>query len=198
MKMGLIDFYNLQDWWVNELSDEDRKKIEDTYKPMGNSEYSLTKGNASSSQPVTMFLVVLAGWFNNPRDRQIANKIILKADKVASQHSHDIIGTHFLYSEMISIYYPQRSENGMMDKVVSACKKQIELAPKAIDAFLREYPQQELPSHAGYNQLRIILKKEGKYSEAIRLCEQAENQKWSGDWDKNIEELKKKLSKKQS
>jgi tetratricopeptide (TPR) repeat protein len=195
---GEIGYYNLQDWWLNKLTESERQTIEGTYVPMGTGDGGkpLTEGNiASSSQTKIMFLVILAGWFNNPRNRELANKILEKAEEASIENPEDILSRHFLYSEMISIYYPQRDVNEMFEKSVEACRKQIELAPMAKREFLKEYPKQDLPSHAGYNQLRIILKKQGKYSEAIELCQQAKKQGWSGVWEKNIEELKRMKTK---
>jgi hypothetical protein len=36
------------------------------------------------------------------------------------------------------------------------------------------------------------LEKQGKFDEAIALCEQAKAQGWADDWDKQIKTLKKK------
>ena len=82
-----------------------------------------------------------------------------------------------------------------LEKSISACKEQIALASKASKAFLKEYPNQPLPVHAGYSKLRIILEKQKKYDEAIELCLEAKVQGWNGDWDKQIETLKKKKEK---
>ncbi len=51
------------------------------------------------------------------------------------------------------------------------------------------------PVHVGYKQLCIIYEKLGKYNEAIELAEKAKSEKWSEDWDKRIEKLKKKTKK---
>ena len=83
----------------------------------------------------------------------------------------------------------------MLGKTVETCKKQIALASQAAKLFLAEYPLQALPSHRGYEQLIIILEKQGKINEAISLAEQAKKQKWSGDWEKRIARYKKKLNK---
>lgn len=185
---GDIGYYNLQDWWFQEFTEEERKEIEDTYKPMGaESSRPLTQPNIDwSSQSVTGFLSMLAGWFNNPRQRELANRIMAKAAEAAQHHQDDILDIHFLYSEMIPLYYPQRDKEGMLGKVIEACRKQIAIAPQAAKAFLKEYPDQDLPSHRGYEQLVIILDKQGKQQEAIALCQQAKHQKWAGDWDKRI------------
>lgn len=191
---GEIGYYGLEDWWLSDFTGSERSHIEEIYQPMGlEGKKPLTEGKINSStMSVTMFLTTLAGWFKNPRDRQLANRITTKAEEMGSTHQDDVLGNHFLYSEMISIYYPQREEAGIMEKVIQACKKQIELAPAASSAFLKEYPNQPLPSHRGYEQLAIILDKQGNFEEAIKVCEQAKSQGWAGDWDKRIERYRKK------
>lgn len=69
------------------------------------------------------------------------------------------------------------------------------MAPEAKAAFLKQYPWQPLPAHAGYRKLRIILEKQGRYDEAIALCNQAKEQGWADDWDKQIWTLQKKQAK---
>lgn len=194
---GDIGYYGLQDWWLNSFSPEERQLIEGVYQPMGTGENSrsLTKGKIEySSQTKTMFLITLSGWFNNPRNRILANIIIEKAKEVGLENPNDVLGNHFVYSEMIPIYYPQREKVGMLDKVIAACKDQIVLASKVVKAFLKEYPNQPLPAHRGYQQLSIILDKQGKYQEAIDLCEQAKQEGWSGDWGKRIQRYRKNIS----
>lgn len=201
---GKIGYYKLGEWWLNTFTSKERDYIESVYQPMGlsvgfdvnSSSKPLTEGKIHScSQTITMFLLILAGWFNNPRDRIIANKIIKKANETGQEDKGDILGNHFLYSEMVSIYYPQRENKIMFEKVVEACKKQIDMASEAAKAFLKEYPNQPLPSHRGYEQLVIILDKQGEYEKAILLCEQANKQGWAGNWDKRIDRYNKKLNK---
>jgi len=201
---GKIGYYGLEGWWLNTFTPKERDHIESVFQPMGlsvgfdanSSSKPLTEGKIHScSQTITMFLLVLAGWFNNPRNRNIANKIITKANEIGQQNKDDILGNHFLYSEMISIYYPQRENKLMFDKAVEACKEQIDMASEATKAFLKEYPNQPLPSHKGYEQLAIILDKQRKHKKAISLCEQANEQGWAGNWNKRIDRYDKKLKK---
>ena len=112
--------------------------------------------------------------------------------------NNSVLDKHFELSEGIPFYYRQREKEGMLDKAAEACKQQIELAPKAVAAFLKKYPWQALPSHRGYEQLVIILDKKGKRREAreaIVLCEQAKEQGWAGNWDKRIHRINIKLNK---
>ena len=195
---GQIGYFELQDWWLLTFSKTERDRIEDIFKPLGGDPNSkpLTEGDISwTSQTATGLLGSLAGWFNNPRDRGIAKKIITKAIEI-SPTDKNILDLHFALSEKMVIYYREReTSHKAMETAIKACEEQIALASQAIKAFFIEYPDQELPAHAGYRQLRIILEKQGKFDEAIKLCEQAKGQGWSDDWDKQIITLKKKKSK---
>lgn len=190
---GEIGYYNLQDWWITTFTKEERNHIEDVFHPLGDDSKNkpLTEGKiSSSSQKAAGLLSALAGWLYKSEDRCIAKKIIQKAYEEAIKGS-DILDLHFTLQGMLEIYYRDRdTEPGALSKAVQACEKQIKIAPQAARGFLNKYPHQSLPSHAGYDQLRIIYKKQGKYQKAISLCEQAKKQGWNGDWDKKIEELK--------
>lgn len=197
---GYIGYYGLQDWWLSAFTKEDRGHIEEIFQPMGSEPDSkpLTQREISStSQTAAGLLQALAGWFNNPRDREIAKKIIAKAEEF-SPTGGNVLDRHFTLSEKMVIYYRERETSpGAMEIAIKTCREQIALAPQAAKAFLKEYPHQPLPAHAGYRQLRIILEKQGKFDEAIELCEQAKQQGWADNWDKMIETLKAKNEKMQ-
>jgi len=195
---GEIGYYGLQDWWLTAFTQEERDHIEDVFKPLGSDSNTkpLAEGEISwSSGTAAKLLHSLAGWFNNPRDRELAKKIIQKADELAPKGA-DILDYHFTLQTKMEIYYRERETSPeAMETAINACKEQINIAPQAAAAFLKEYPEQSLPAHAGYSQLRIILEKQGKFDEAIGLCEQAKKQNWTGNWDKQIETLNKKKEK---
>lgn len=193
---GEIGYHGLIDWWLTTFTKEEREHIENVFRPLGGDSNSLTEGHIDySSQNAAGLLHTLAGWFNKPGDREIARKIVQKAEELA-QKGTDVLDLHFTLQQEIEIYYRDRdTDPTALDKAIKACKEQIKIAPKAAQAFLKEYPNQSLPAHVGYSQLAIILKKQGEYKKVIELCEQAKNQDWAGDWDRRIEEAKKKLLK---
>lgn len=195
---GEIGYFKLQDWWLSAFTQEERDHIEEIFHPTGADPSSkpLTQGDLSyTSQTDAGLLQALAGWFNNPRDREITKKIITKAEELAPTGGN-VLDRHFTLSEKMVIYYRERETSPeAMEKAIQACKKQIAMAPEATKAFLKEYLGQTLPAHAGYRQLRIILEKQGKFDESIELCEQAKARGWTDDWDKQIETLKKKKAK---
>jgi len=192
---GSIGYFGLEDWWLSAFSDEERRYIQEKFQPLGASGDSLTSGDISyTTQTAVGLLYTLAGWFSKEEERPIAYKIIEKAEELSTAKTR-ILDVHFLYGEKLKIYYMDRDKPGYLEKAIEACKQQIELAPKATDAFRAEYKDSPLPSHKGYEQLAIILEKQKSFREAIELCAQVDKQGWAGDWGKRIERCKKKLEK---
>ena len=216
----MIGQYGLSDWWLTAFSPAERDHIEKTYDPSG----SLTRGGPVTAigangeeRGAVDLLTPLSGWFNNPRDRSIARRILLKAEELAGTSS--ILAQHFLYSEMIVTFYPDRdTEPSAFQMAVGACERQIALAPKAKKAFKQDddrsaqlsrrfarelgtkvesRPPFKLPAHRGFTQLAIIREKEGKFDEALKLCQTAMKQGWDGDQEKRIARLEAKRAKKQ-
>lgn len=191
---GWIEYYELTDWWLSDLSQTERSKITSTFQPLGTSGNILTSGSVSyNSQHVVSFLGNLAGWFNNPENRNIAKKILAKGASLAS--SGTPLDQHFLFQQMIEVYYKDRNDPTQLQAAISACKQQISIAPKAIKSFLLKHKDLPLPSHKGYEQLVIIFEKSANIQEAIDLCRKAKSQGWRGNWDQRIEKLEKKLNK---
>lgn len=198
---GYIGLFDLTDWWLTEFSEEERKHMENAYHPMGHppDENSLTEGSiTSTSNTASNFLNGFSSWFTGPEYRHLARKILQKAQELNKQADGgkiNVLDEHFVLSEMIPMYYRDREKDGMLDKAIDACKKQISLAPQSKLAFLKEYPNQALPGHRGYEQLVIILDKQEKIEEAIALCKQAKEEGWSGDWNSRTERYSNKLKK---
>lgn len=106
---------------------------------------------------------------------------------------YPILDKHFAILEDIQRYYRLRDLPGMLDKAIDACRQQIAISRETAAAFLDQYPGQPLPAHTGYEQLSIILDKQGKRHEAIELCKKAEQEGWSGSWEKRIERYSKNV-----
>jgi len=191
---GSIGYFGLEDWWLTVFSDDERRYIQATFQPLGSTGDSLTTGVISyTTGTVVGLLSALAGWFRRPQDRAIAHKILDKA--VALSEGAPVLDVHFLYQQLIETYYKDRENTEYMEKALEACRKQIALAPDAAKAFRAEYASSPLPAHKGYQQLAIILEKEGRFQDAIILSRQAETQGWAGDWARRIERCEKKRQK---
>lgn len=215
---GQLGYYKLADWWFSTFTASEREYIEQVYQPLGGKpgERPLTQVKITSADKRSnRVLWGLAGWFKKTDDRHIARRILAKAEKLAISES-DVIGLHFTYSQMVQVYYKDRAtDSTAFDLAVESCEKQIAIAPKVIEAFRKEEQARDkllrsmlksassspkipfvLPSHVGFEQLVIILEKQGEYDRAIELCKLANQQGWDGDWDKRIDRCKKKLQKK--
>jgi len=194
---GELAYHNLTEWWFETFNGQEQDYIVKTFQPLGGSGDVLIKGEIQySSGSAVSLLANLAGWFKNVKDREIGYKLLDKAKKLIGENT-EILDIHFFYHNKVEFYYRFRDiDQESLNIAIEACKKQIELSPSAILAFKKEYENEKLPVHTGYEQLVIILEKQGKYDEAIDLCKQAQKQTWNGEWDKRIERCLKKKSKK--
>jgi len=194
---GYIGYFNLKDWWLNTFTGEERNHMVDIFQPMGASKDTLVKDKIEmlgSDSPLS-FLTNLTGWFDNPRDRNLAHKIISKAEEFIGTEK-DIINLHFFYPTKMKLFYKDRDNDPRSLQIsIDSALKQIEIAEKAATTFKKEYPNSPLPAHEGYSQLCIILEKQGKLDEAIKYAKQAKAQGWNEDWDNRIARCQKKLEK---
>lgn len=191
---GLIAHLGLVDWWETELNAEERSTILTRYQPMGSDGTSIIVGEvAYSSQSPLHFLWGLAGWFKRPEDLQIAQKIFAKGSTLLTKSS--ALDVHFFHQARIEFFYRLRELHPEAKALAEqACRDQIAVAPMAALAFRTQH-EEELPSHKGFWQLAVLLEKEGRISEAIELCKQAQAGGWPGDWESRSEKLAKKLNK---
>lgn len=162
---GIIGFFGLQDWWLNSFTPQERDYIIKKFQPLGmGGSNSLIAGTISdTSETAVGFLQNLSGWFNNPRDKHMAVKILNKAEelsnlctvnptgKLTKGEADSILDKHFLYLQIIKTFYPLRNSHpGSLEKVIEACQNQIALAPLSEKAFRKEYRGEPLPVHTGY------------------------------------------------
>ena len=206
---GQISYFGLTDWWLSTFTEVERKYIrarvvEDTLTvPLGegatsespSGEDSLTQGDISwSSKSAAQLLYELATWFQKPQDRRIARLMLAKAEELA-EATGNVLDLHFTYLGMIKTFYRVRdTDPAALDAAISACEKQIALAPDAAKAWRSEYSW-GLPAHTGFTQLAIIREKQKDYDEAIRLSKEAMSQGWFGDWENRIARCEKRLAK---
>ncbi|EMK6579009.1 hypothetical protein V9K10_003629 [Vibrio cholerae] len=188
---GMIKYLKLEDWWLNELNDEERRIILSTYSPIG-SESSIIDGEiCRSNQTPLHFFWGLIGWFNKPDLRHVAYKLIAKAETLINEQSEPL-DIHFLYGAKLDVCYRDRDlRPNCLELAIQACEQQIENAPFAATVFIEKHGG-NLPAHKGYRQLAIVLEKQKRYGEVVSLCEKAKSQGWAGDWDKRIDRCKKR------
>ncbi len=83
---GLITFYGLDEWWLSAFTEEERRSIQQRYRPFNLSAASLTAGTVVSSEERTDFLNALASHFRATADRSIAERIRQQLALVAKEH----------------------------------------------------------------------------------------------------------------
>ncbi|MDU3337966.1 MAG: tetratricopeptide repeat protein [Paraclostridium bifermentans] len=193
---GYISYYGLTDWW-NELSDEERKIIRNTYNPMSSSEEDTTidKGDISYCSGSKLgFIGGLVDWFEKEEKYNIALKIIqLGEDNI--NETEDILDLHFFYLNCIKVFYRNRDNYlESLEKAIEYCEKQISISKKSKRAWICEYSE-ELPFHTGYDQLAIIYEKKKDYDKALAITRQALKEGWNNDCQKRIDRLIKKINK---
>lgn len=196
---GYIALNSLQDWWQKSFTDSEREHIREvvgtTWNPLDSEDDNeLQKYN----KPAPLgFLMGMAGWFNNAKDRDLAIKMIIKAEEFATPHS-DLLDLHFFYAQQMRIYNGGKPDSSSSKKVIESCHNQINLAPRAAKEFLKQY-KGNLPVHEGYDKLISILEKEKKYDEAIKYIKKAKDEGWGSakwgkgkqqTWDDQISKLK--------
>ncbi len=213
---GLIGALDLVDWWLA-LSDEERKIVRNVCDP---EDRYLTRGTPRerAARPLAQ-LTGMGNILNRPATRRLSRKVLTVAERFVD--TADILDRHFFYQVVIEANYPDRDRDpSALAKAIWACEQQIALAPMAAQEFRswgrhsldelrrtwgdefadswaaqhREELEKEyaLPWHVGYTQLAIILEKQGKYQEAIRLCERAMQQGWAGEWERRLSRLMRK------
>jgi len=189
---------------INNMTEIEKIKLEEIYNikrrvyyELGaNAKYTLSGENTlkehllKCDNPYEYFSSLLTG-FDYVNDFPVCVKIFEAIDS-----NKDLLTNysflHFYYIAKIKIYYKNRDKiDNALDKAIESCRKMIAIAKDVIatDKIIKG------ASHLGYEQLAIILHKQGKYQEVIDLCKQAKSEKWNGDWDKRIDNAKKKLEK---
>ncbi|MGB3330684.1 MAG: hypothetical protein WBA46_17110 [Thermomicrobiales bacterium] len=115
----------------------------------------------------------------------------------AGNAMHPDLGPHFALIEQL--------RNTPAAEQESIAEEMVRYAPQAIRGFMAEYQERRrfrespdayaslppmkpfaLPSHPGFQRLAMNAEKAKDYDRAIRLCEEAKRQGWSGDWDVRI------------
>jgi len=129
-----------------------------------------------------------------------------------SEDAHARFGKHLDCIEPVERWYKLRDVDPKARKnAITACERQIAMSHEAMaawnecgrlnDEILRHLgdkgPRKPwgVPSHTSFTQLAIIREKDCDCAQAIRLCQQAKNDGWAGDWDKRIARLETKVRK---
>jgi hypothetical protein len=177
------------DWWNEAFTSEERLLIEEAYKPLGQ---QTAETVVRSDCPFQMGY--LFGHLKKEHTRKLGYKLIERADSLIIDDA-PVLSLHFYWKHRGDFYYRWRNlDNFALDSAVESYKRQIQIASKAIEEFVKE-DWGFLPKHGGYDQLRIIEEKRGNLSLALELCEKASSEGWAGNWENQVSRINKKLSK---
>lgn len=197
---GLIEYYGLGHWWHEELIPEQRARLESVFHIFGNSNpRPLTEGPIErivgpTATPAGFLADLISLLPSGPQDSELRRKIRLKLAKLA-QSETDVVARHFSLHVLIGQYYRDRNgDPGCRDAAIAACREQIALAPRTAVA-IRPLFRAALPGHLGFQQLAIILEKDGRFEEAIALCRCALEGGWYGDWERRIARCERRYAK---
>lgn len=196
---GFIGSAGLESWWLGEFDDDERLRIDQTYRPMGSSldvESILTTGPIQKTGfDAARTLSTVATWFKQPEDRTIAYRFVQKAEEFLPQ-SKNVLTAHFFYQAKCQAYYRWREEDDFaLQRAIEACENQIAISSQVAKHFQDSADWGLMPSHYGFKQLAIIMQKAGRLKVALQYCEKARGEGWKGDWDKRIARLSKQIEK---
>lgn len=189
---GDIAAFGLESWWLDTFSKEDREWMASTYSPMGAGENPLIEGDGipSTRRDAFSYLCNVAPWFNKDGRQHCAIAFIDKAMDFYDE-SIDVLDRHFALSNQCRVVYRWRDVlPGALDRVVQICELSISFHSEAAVECQDKFGL--MPSHACFQQLRIIEEKRGNYERAIELCEMAKTGGWAGGWDADIARIQKK------
>jgi len=113
-------------------------------------------------------------------------------------YSDLILDQYFYFYDLILKYSPSwRTDPYSLDRIIDACRAQISISPKTFLAF-QQRPRFKIlptPSHVGFSTLVEVFSFQERFKEAIELAERAKEEGWTGDWDNQINLLRKLESK---
>ena len=180
---GLLAQVGLDSWWADAFTDDERALIRSRYRLIG------VDGGQSCLEECGFILKGLsdvelasgiANLFQKDGERHIAYKALEKAESLVSCET-PILDVHFFIATKIeTIYRDATSSDGRL-RCMEACKQQIDIAPRAALAFHQEY-KGPLVEHGGYKRLTMLLEHQAAFLECARICYEALEAGWAGDW----------------
>jgi tetratricopeptide (TPR) repeat protein len=192
---GLIAFYGLEEFW-DSLLPEEREFVRVYYASTFSSGERNPKLQITTTQSTSGFLWGYAGWAISKKKFELADKLLEEALKRKTNH----IDLHFTYNHLIDLCYKRRDEGPKwIERCINYCLEDIKIFPE----FKKEYLEEEkarmlklanspftnkkerkkylkeaeavtfnlrVPS---FQRLAIIYDNQGRYAEAIEICQLA-------------------------
>lgn len=159
---GVIGQFNLDNWWENAFSEEE-KQIIISKKP------EIVKGNYNyTDKSPAQYLQELSLCFNTKKESDISLKLLDQAEKLVN----DKQTLHFMYNSKIKSLYKKRKEGEVyLEQCIKYCKRDIELYEKELSemSFFKDN-NTRIPA---FQRLAIIYEKRKEYKKAIEVCKKA-------------------------
>jgi len=196
---GEIAAYNLQDWWLNTFTPEERKYIDSRYQPMGAREHTLTQGNRSpgwksptEQVQATEFLHGLSTWFRKKADASIAQRIRAKIVELGQEaYAADPTQKPGYYrGRHYSTYGPdikELSKQGKSDEIEKILLRLVDATE--LESRANAPGWQVAPGF--YWQLAVIYRKRKDYDSEVAILERLFNQDPTPKAPKLLERLEK-------
>ena len=174
---------DLEDWWNNNFSERERKKI------ISESAY-LLQNNSKKTTARTLYLLagnVITKFYNqNP-------EVVIRILNKAAELSDDPMELFEIYSQLIKLYSDRENEDEKSrEKIIKLCKKQIAISEnvfKILRGKDHEAQKFSYPAHIGYQKLALIKFREGNEEKAVHLLKKAKKENWKGNWDQILAEF---------
>lgn len=118
--------------------------------------------------------------------------------KKAFQYQNDPYELHFIYNGFIKLFFKHRNRiPDAEEKLITICKRDIELFPKFRDAWFSRNPDYKfLPRIPSFQRLIQVYEKRNQLEEAIKVCELAIqyglDDGTKGGFEARLQKLKKK------
>jgi len=224
---GLIAFYNLENFW-DSLLPEEREFIRECYASTYSTgerdprHLDNPKVRISSTQSAAGFLCGYSSWAISRKKFNLADKLL----KEAIKRSTNNIDLHFIYNHLIDMCYKRKDESPeWIEQCIKYCLDDIKIFPEFKKEYLDEERARKLKlansplidkkereklldktenntfnlQVPSFERLAIIYEKQGRYKEAIEICQLAISHglkdSTKGGFEGRIERLQKKLNK---
>ncbi|MEJ5240072.1 MAG: hypothetical protein WHS87_02630 [Anaerolineales bacterium] len=171
---GLIAYYRLTDWWFSSFTEAERRSIDERYQPMGMPPHTLTRGQHTSSLPVTEFLNSLATWFRSRQDSSISERIYNKIAELGRENP--IAGPGYYNGRHFTTYVNEVESLKRQGKIEEAEKLLLELVA-ATEAEDKVDNRGVAPWY--YEELAKIYRKQKEYAKEVSILERFAAQRHS-------------------
>lgn len=191
-KQKPVDLYDLRDWFES-LPEEDKKEIRENSTAISAGGESINtwdmKVLPGGSRTKQDFLASIASGAANRGNLDLVEKVV---PKVLNTEDDSATTRHMMYNRIIKAYYKKRNEReDALEMCINYCKNDIDI----VDKFLKEWDG-EPPRIPSFKRLAIIYEKQGKYQEAIEVCDKALKRGLEDNTKGGFESRKERLKKK--